>query len=100
MTTHSSLWSPNLSLPLNPGSFLLLMTGPRESESASPVLSKEIFPGALPLGGISLVWLWRICRWRAWAGDPSGTGGSHQTPEANICTSGVSVPPGPKVKVS
>lgn len=57
MTTHSSLWPPSLSLPLNPGSFLLLMTGPRESESAPPVLSKEVFSGALPLEGVSLVWL-------------------------------------------
>lgn len=56
MTTHSSLLPPSLSLPLSPGSFLFLMTGPRESESAPPVLSIEVFSGALPLRGVSLVW--------------------------------------------
>lgn len=100
MTTHSSLWPPSLSLPLNPGSFLLLMTGPRESESAPPGPVQRSLLWGTPSWGRFPCLVRRFWRWRAWTGEPFGTGGSHQTPEANVCTSGVSVSPGPKVKVS
>lgn len=112
MTTHSSLWPPQPLPPTQPWfisapydwaqgvrvSFACPVQ--RSLPWGTPSWGRFTCLGALPLGGASLVWLWRIFRWRSWAGESSGTGGSHQTPEANVCTRGVSVPPGPKVKVS